>query len=96
MDELKVAEDRAEVDDDAECYERDAGPEGDPCSVGWKMGLAGADLAEEESEAADGEADPHQAEAGANPGEKGALGGEVYAGILFCRLIHGGIVRQVD
>lgn len=94
MDELEVAEDCAEVDDDAESYQGDAGPEGDSCRVGREMRFGGADLAEEESEAADGEADPHQTEPGAYPGEKSALCGEVDSGILFCRLVHAGIVRQ--
>ena len=96
MDELEVAEDGGEVDDDAEGYQGDAGPEGEPCGVGRKMGFAGAELAEEEAEAADCEADPHEAESGANPGEKSALGGEVDSGILFCWLVHAGIVSQDD
>ena len=44
------------------------------------------DLAEEEAETADGEADAHQSETCADPGEEGALGGEVDSGILFDRL----------
>jgi hypothetical protein len=94
VDELEVAEDGAEVDDDAEGYQRDPRPEGEPCGVGREMGFGGAEFAEEEAEAADCEADAHEAESGAYPGEKGALGGEVDSGILFCWLVHAGIVRQ--
>jgi len=63
------------------------------------MGLGGGDLAEEEAEAADCEADSHEAESGANPGEESSLGGEVDAGVLFGWLgwsRHGGIVRQLS
>jgi hypothetical protein len=74
VDQLDVTEDGAEVDDDAKGDESDSGPEGDAGVVGREMGLGSAKLAEEETEATDGEANAHKAEAGADPGEKGSLG----------------------
>jgi hypothetical protein len=47
------------------------------------VGVGGGELAEEETEAADGETYAHEAEAGANPGEEGSLGREVDSGVLL-------------
>ena len=96
MNKLEVAVDGAEIDDDSEGYEGDAGPEGEARGVGREAGLGRGDLAEEEAEAAYGKADAHEAEAGADPGEEGSFGGEVDAGVLLGglgRIGHGGIVR---
>ena len=87
VDELDVAEDGAEVDDDAEGDEGYAGPEREAGGAGGEMGFGGAELAEEETEAADGEANAHEAEAGADPGEEGSLGGEVDSGVLLGGLV---------
>jgi hypothetical protein len=74
VNQLDVTENGAEVNDNAESDENDSGPEGDAGVVGREMGLGSAKLAEEETEATDGEANAHEAEAGADPGEKGPLG----------------------
>jgi hypothetical protein len=92
-----VTVDGAEVDDDSERYQKDAGPQGESSGAGGQVGLGGGDLAEEEAEAADSESDTHEAEAGADPGQESSLGGEVDARVLFGGLGwigHGGIVRQ--
>lgn len=104
MDELNVAESGSDRDDDAEDDESDSGPEGEAggAEIGGDMsvGGCGGDLAEEETEAADGEADAHESEASANPGEEGSLCGEVDAGVLLDGPgfgvylgVHAGIVR---
>jgi len=90
VDELDVAEDGGEGDDDAEEDEGYSGPEGEAGGVRCDVGFGKAELAEEESEAAEGEAYSHEAEAGANPGEEGSLGGEVDSGVLFGGLVGGG------
>jgi hypothetical protein len=83
MDELDMAEDGAESDDDAKGYEAYSRPEGEAGGAGGDVGVGGGDLAEEEAEAADGEAYAHEAEACADPSEEGSLGGEVDSGVLF-------------
>ena len=88
VNELEVAEDGAEVDDDAEGDEGYSGPKGEAGGAGGEMGFDGADLAEEETEAANGETNAHEGEAGANPCEEGSLGGEVDSGVLL-----GGLLR---
>jgi hypothetical protein len=90
VDQLDVTENGAEVNDNAEGDENDSGPQRDSVAMGREMGLGSAELAEEETEATDGEANAHEAEAGADPGEKGPLGRQVHSGILLCGLVHGG------
>jgi hypothetical protein len=92
LNELDVAEGRDEVDDDAECDKTNSGPKGEAVAACGDVGFGGADLAKKEAEAADSEANTHEAEASADPGEEGSLGGEVYSGVLFGRLVHAGIV----
>ena len=83
VNQLDVAEDGTEGDDDAESDEDYSRPERRARGVGGMLGLGGAELAEEETEAADGESYAHEAETGANPGQEGSLGGEVDAGVLL-------------
>jgi hypothetical protein len=52
------------------------------------VNLDDSELAEEEAEPADCEADTHEAEAGADPGEESPLGGEVDSWILLGGLVH--------
>ena len=86
-----------DVDEDAECDQGYSGNDG-VGGGGLDGGVfGGAEFAQEEAEAADGEAYSHEAEAGADPGQESSFGGEVDAGILLDGLgwsRHGGIVRQ--
>ena len=93
MNQLQVAEDSTEVDDDSEGDEGHSGPEGDAGGTRGEMRFSGGELAQKERKAADSEANAHEAEAGANPGEEGTLCGGVDTWVLFGWLvggIHGG------
>ena len=82
-DKLHVTEGGEQIDEDAECYKRDAGAARQRRGVYGGMTLDCIELAEKEGEAADGEADAHQAKAGADPGKEGALGSEEDAWIVL-------------
>ena len=89
-----MAKDGGQGHDNAEEDEGDSGPERETSVADGGVGFCEAELAEEETETADGETDSHEPKASADPGEEGALGSEVDSRVLFGGLVGGGHGRN--
>ena len=93
-DQFSVAKGGVGVHDDTQKDKCNAKPERElmrGCSGGVLHGL---EFLKEQAKTGNDETKTHEGETSANPGEEGSLGGEVHSGVLFCGLVHGGIVRQ--